>query len=106
MDEYYLAREDIDTIMEVGVGERREAVVTKEISGATKTALTKKYVFVVVNPDYLCSSADGRAAGITPESIRYRSIKLRIWVKCRKSLRVNQRLISKRLSMCVCHSFL
>ncbi|EIM85335.1 DNA replication factor C large subunit [Stereum hirsutum FP-91666 SS1] len=43
MDEYYLSREDFDTLVEVGVGERREAVVGKEISAATKTALTKKY---------------------------------------------------------------
>lgn len=48
MDEYYLSREDLDTIMEVGVGERREAVVTKEISTATKTALTKKCVSVLI----------------------------------------------------------
>lgn len=44
MDEYYLSREDFDTLVEVGVGERREAVVGKEISAATKTALTKKCV--------------------------------------------------------------
>lgn len=42
MDEYYLSREDLDTIIEVGVDDRREAVVSKEISTATKTTLTKK----------------------------------------------------------------
>lgn len=45
MDEYFLSREDLDTIREVGVGDRRSAVVSKEITKATETAMTKKYVF-------------------------------------------------------------
>ncbi|KAA1477467.1 DNA replication factor C large subunit [Dentipellis sp. KUC8613] len=43
MDEYYLSKEDWDTIVELGVDERKEELVQKKISAATKTALTKKY---------------------------------------------------------------
>ncbi|KAI8984816.1 replication factor RFC1 C terminal domain-containing protein [Trametes punicea] len=43
MDEYFLMREDWDTIVELGVGDRSDAVVTKKISTATKTSFTKKY---------------------------------------------------------------
>ena len=46
MDEYYLSREDWDTIVELGVDEQKDDVVMKKISTATKTALTKKYVWV------------------------------------------------------------
>ncbi|KAF7301137.1 Replication factor C subunit 1 [Mycena indigotica] len=43
MDEYYLSKEDWDAIIELGVDERKDEVVLKKISAATKTALTKKY---------------------------------------------------------------
>ncbi|KAI0709836.1 DNA replication factor C, large subunit [Earliella scabrosa] len=43
MDEYLLCREDWDTIVELGVGDKSESLVTKKISTATKTAFTKKY---------------------------------------------------------------
>ncbi|CDO76341.1 hypothetical protein BN946_scf185011.g5 [Trametes cinnabarina] len=43
MDEYFLTREDWDTIVELGVGDRSDAIVTKKISTATKTSFTKKY---------------------------------------------------------------
>ena len=43
MDDYYISREDWDTIVELGIGEQKESVVLKKISTATKTALTKKY---------------------------------------------------------------
>ncbi|KAI0788071.1 replication factor RFC1 C terminal domain-containing protein [Fomes fomentarius] len=43
MDEYFLTRDDWDTIIELGVGDNHETVVTKKISTATKTAFTKKY---------------------------------------------------------------
>jgi replication factor C subunit 1 len=44
MDEYFISREDLDTIIELGVDEHRDEIVNKKISTATKTALTKKYV--------------------------------------------------------------
>ncbi|KAI0640589.1 DNA replication factor C, large subunit [Trametes meyenii] len=43
MDEYFITREDWDTIVELGVGDRLDTLVTKGISTATKTSFTKKY---------------------------------------------------------------
>ena len=42
MDEYYISREDWDTIVELGVDQNKEDVVLKKISAATKTSFTKK----------------------------------------------------------------
>ncbi|KAI0820704.1 replication factor RFC1 C terminal domain-containing protein [Trametes gibbosa] len=42
MDEYFLTREDWDTIVELGVDQRVDSIVTKKISTATKTSFTKK----------------------------------------------------------------
>ena len=42
MDEYYLSKEDWDTIVELGAGDRRYELVLKKIAPATKTAFTKK----------------------------------------------------------------
>jgi len=43
MDDYYISREDWDTIVELGLGEQKDELVLKKIATATKTALTKKY---------------------------------------------------------------
>jgi len=43
MDDYYLSKEDWDTILELGVDDKKDQIVAKSISTATKTALTKKY---------------------------------------------------------------
>ncbi|TFY76813.1 hypothetical protein EWM64_g7199 [Hericium alpestre] len=43
MDQYYLTREDLDTVMELGVDDRNIDVVSKKIASATKSALTRKY---------------------------------------------------------------
>jgi replication factor C subunit 1 len=43
MDEYYISREDLDTIIELGVDDNKDEIVNKKISGATKSALTRKY---------------------------------------------------------------
>ncbi|EJF60036.1 DNA replication factor C, large subunit [Dichomitus squalens LYAD-421 SS1] len=43
MDEYFLTREDWDTIVELGVGDHNDAGVLKKISTATKTSFTRKY---------------------------------------------------------------
>lgn len=42
MDEYYLSREDWDTVVELGVDQNKDDQVLKKISTATKTTLTKK----------------------------------------------------------------
>ena len=44
MDEYYLSKEDWDTIVELGVDDHKDELVLKKISTATKTSLTKKCV--------------------------------------------------------------
>ncbi|OBZ65494.1 hypothetical protein A0H81_14619 [Grifola frondosa] len=43
MDEYFLTREDWDTIVELGLDQYKDSVVLKKISTATKTSFTKKY---------------------------------------------------------------
>jgi replication factor C subunit 1 len=43
MDDYYVSREDWDTVVELGLGELKDDVVLKKIATATKTALTRKY---------------------------------------------------------------
>ncbi|KAG5351781.1 hypothetical protein C0989_004990 [Termitomyces sp. Mn162] len=43
MDEYYLSKEDWDSVVELGVDQNKDDLVLKKISAATKTALTKKY---------------------------------------------------------------
>lgn len=42
MDEYYLSREDWDTVVELGVDQNKDDLILKKISTATKTTLTKK----------------------------------------------------------------
>jgi replication factor C subunit 1 len=45
MDEYYLSREDWDTIVELGVDHRKDELVLKKIPAAAKSAFTRKYVY-------------------------------------------------------------
>ena len=42
MDDYYLSREEWDTLVELGLDDHKDTVVLKKISTATKTNLTKK----------------------------------------------------------------
>jgi len=44
MDEYYLSKEEWDTVVELGVGDHKDDKVLKGISTATKTAFTRKSV--------------------------------------------------------------
>ncbi|KAJ8072409.1 DNA replication factor C complex subunit Rfc1 [Marasmius tenuissimus] len=43
MDEYYLGREDWDTLVELGVGDKKDDLVLKKIPGPVKAAFTKKW---------------------------------------------------------------
>ena len=45
MDDYYLSKEEWDTIVELGVGDHRDEDVLKKISSTTKSTLTRKCVF-------------------------------------------------------------
>lgn len=44
MDEYYLSKEDWDTVVELGVDQNKDELVLKKIPAAAKTAFTKKCV--------------------------------------------------------------
>jgi replication factor C subunit 1 len=44
MDEYFLNKEDWDSMVELGVGSRRDEDILKQISSATKAAFTRKCV--------------------------------------------------------------
>lgn len=44
MDEYFLSKEDWDTIVELGVDENKDDLVLKKISTATKSNFTRKWV--------------------------------------------------------------
>jgi replication factor C subunit 1 len=68
MDDYYISKEDWDTIIELGVDEKKDDTVLKKISTATKTALTKKYVNF--NVYTLCFKF---AHGISSPKFRYNS---------------------------------
>ena len=51
MDEYYLSKEDWDTILELGVDDKKDQIVAKNISTSTKTSLTKKWgSFLLYHP--------------------------------------------------------
>ncbi|TFK35074.1 replication factor RFC1 C terminal domain-containing protein [Crucibulum laeve] len=43
MDQYYLSKEDWDTIVELGVDDHKDELVLKKVPGATKAAFTRKY---------------------------------------------------------------
>lgn len=42
MDEYYLSKDEWDTLVELGVDQNKDDLVLKKISTATKTSLTRK----------------------------------------------------------------
>ena len=44
MDEYYLSKDDWDTVIELGIGDYKDDTISKKIATATKTSLTRKYV--------------------------------------------------------------
>ncbi len=49
MDEYYISKEDWDTVVELGVGDYTQDTTLKKIPSATKAALTRKYVIPLVS---------------------------------------------------------
>lgn len=48
MDEYYLTKEDWETVVELGVGARNGDDVMKKIPSAVKSSFTRKWVFQVL----------------------------------------------------------
>jgi hypothetical protein len=80
MDDYYISKEDWDTIIELGVDEKKDDTVLKKISTATKTALTKK----CVNFNMYSTFAHGLSCpnlGTTRVNTRYPSTRPKIWAK-------------------------
>jgi hypothetical protein len=49
MDEYYLSKDDWDSLVELGLDQYKNDVVLKKISPATKTHFTKRLRFFVPN---------------------------------------------------------
>jgi hypothetical protein len=45
MDEYFLSKEEWDTIVELGVGDKKDELILKKIPAPTKAAFTKKCTF-------------------------------------------------------------
>ncbi|KAF8663971.1 hypothetical protein AX14_006802, partial [Amanita brunnescens Koide BX004] len=43
LNEYHLSKEDWDTIVELGVGDRKDDIVLKKIAPATKATFTREY---------------------------------------------------------------
>lgn len=95
MDEYYLSKDDWDAVVELGVGDQKDEVVMKKITPATKSALTRKWVFLLFVLVWKASvfSIGITFVGITTQSILYRFIKHKIWGKCQKSWQLDQDLI-------------
>ncbi|KAI0915526.1 hypothetical protein AcW1_004031 [Taiwanofungus camphoratus] len=43
MDEYFITREDWDTVVELGLDQNKDELILKKVSTATKSSFTKKY---------------------------------------------------------------
>ena len=93
MDEYYLSKEDWDTILELGVDDKKDQIVAKNISTATKTALTKKWVVLLNHPIHIVLL---KKIDIMHQSIRYLSTGPRILVRFRRNLREGQHPILRK----------
>jgi Replication factor RFC1 C terminal domain len=75
MDEYFLNKEDWDTLVELGVGDRKDETILKSIPTNTKTAFTKAYVPLIRSRTYTQF-----VSVITPRTILSHSIKGQILV--------------------------
>lgn len=52
MDEYFITREDWDTVVELGLDQNKDELILKKVSTATKSSFTKKYAqgFLILLP--------------------------------------------------------
>jgi hypothetical protein len=82
MDDYFLSKEEWDTIVELGLDQNKDDIILKKISTATKTNLTRKCVFSLNITKQQSSTLN---LGTTRRSIQSRSTKRRSSVKCRRS---------------------
>lgn len=81
MDEYFISREDWDTIVELGVDQNKDDIVLKKIPTATKSAFTRKYV---TNNVVCWCLPDPVWTGTIQETILSRSTRQQIWERCRR----------------------
>lgn len=93
MDEYYLSKEDWDTILELGVDDKRDQIVAKDMSTATKTALTRKWVFFITQKFHLKFMI---LIDIMHLSILYLSTGPKILVRFRRNLLEDQHPILRK----------
>jgi hypothetical protein len=87
MDEYFLSKDEWDTLVELGVGSYKDELVLKKVATATKTSFTKKYVAVIYS---LCRQQRSSLPDITRETTRCHSTKARIWARSPRSSSENR----------------
>jgi len=86
MDDYYISKEDWDTIITLGVDEKKGDTVLKRISAATKTALTRMCANFDVYALYF-KFAHGLSCpnlGTTRVDTRYPSTRPKVWEKSQR----------------------
>ena len=94
MDEYFLSKDEWDTLVELGVGSHKDELVLKKVAPATKTSFTKKCV--AITP----SAYRQRPLSLpdtTPETTRCHFTKVKIWASSLRSLLQNQLQTSRKL---------
>jgi len=101
MDNYYLSKEDWDTIVELGVDEKKDDIVLKKVSTATKTALTRKFVphlqFPIMRVFYQrIFTGNFFLVDTTRASIPYPSTRPKTLERCLRNLPGDLRQISKK----------
>lgn len=96
MDEYYLSKDEWDTIVELGVGDSKDDKVLKKLSTATKTAFTKRLVARALF--HLFDLPVDVAEGIIQWTTLLRSTSLQTSGRCQRNLRLLlYRTLRKRL---------
>jgi hypothetical protein len=87
MDQYFLSKDEWDTLIELGVDSHKDELVLKKISTATKTSLTRKYV-AAARPVY--RQRYSLSPDTTPENTQCHSTKAKIWASSPRSSPRNQ----------------
>lgn len=95
MDEYYLSKEDWDSVIELGLGDNKDDIVLKKISTATKSSLTRKCVVSLYCVGLRLIHA--LIQGTTRRNIPCHSTRLRSSAKSLERSLLNQRQTLKRL---------
>lgn len=95
MDDYFLSKEDWDTIVELGVGDiDYETVLKKKISPQAKAALTRKCVVALFSRNDLTDWDYGIIGTMHPNT-QFRSTKPWTWGKLPRNSLLTKFLIMK-----------